>query len=311
MELNGMWKKMLALVLCLIAPGLLPAETTGAAAVFRNVTDMDMALWLPETLPDARLRYAKDSPLQFGDLRLPAGTPPSGGFPVIVFVHGGGWKADWNKDYGERFVEALTRAGFATWDLEFRRMGNDGGGYPGTFLDVATGTDHLRTLAQTYPLDLGHVVTIGHSSGGHLAVWLAGRKNLPASSPLHMDDPLPLAGVVTLAGVNDLERALAIGNRTDSLKLSGIEDPDKAGPRFGETNPARLLPFGIPQSLIVGAKDAPWRVEMTRQYAETARAAGDPVELAVPETANHFDVVDTGSPVLEMVLTAVRGMVAR
>jgi len=304
-----MWKKTLALVLCLIAPSLLPADTT--ATVFRNVTDLDMALWLPETLPDARLRYANDSPLQFGDLRVPAGTPPKGGFPVIVFVHGGGWKSDWNKDYGERFVEALTRAGFATWDLEFRRMGNDGGGYPGTFLDVANGTDHLRTLAKSYPLDLGHVVSIGHSSGGTLALWLAGRKNLPASSPLHMDDPLPLAGVVTLAGVNDLERSLAIGNRTDTLKLSGIEDPAKAEPRFGETNPARLLPFGIPQSLIVGGKDGPWRVTMTREYAETVRAAGDPVELAVPETANHFDVVDTESPVLEMVLTAVRGMVAR
>lgn len=309
------WKKVLALVLCLIAPGLLPAETmeteaTGVATMFRNVTDLDMALWTPHTQPDARIRYAEDSPLQFGDLRLPAGTPPSGGFPVIVFVHGGGWKSDWNKDYGERLMEALTRSGFATWDLEFRRMGNDGGGYPGTFLDVAAGTDHLRTLAKTYPLDLGHVVSIGHSSGGHLALWLAGRKNLPVSSPLHVDDPLPLAGAVSLAGVNDLERSLAIGNRTDALKLSGIEDPGKAGPRFGETNPARLLPFGIPQSLIVGGKDGPWRIQMTREYAEAARAAGDPVELAVPETANHFDVVDTESPALEMILAAARGMVA-
>lgn len=300
---------------CVLALGLIPvvsllAEDANAVMKFRNVTALDMALWMPDALPDARLRYADESPVQFGDLRIPAGEPPRDGHPVIIFVHGGGWLADWNKDYSERFVEALTKAGFATWDLEFRRIGNEGGSYPGTFLDVAAGTDHLRALAERYPLDLSRVVAVGHSSGGHLALWLAGRRNVPVSSPLHADHPLPLAGVVSLAGVNDLARSLALGNRTDTLELSGIESQSEAGARFAETDPARLLPFGIPQALIVGSLDAEWRIAMTRAYAEDARAAGDAVTVDVPEGANHFDVVDTQSPALEMVTAAIRAMIS-
>jgi len=296
-----------------LAIGLISVVPTSAedasATKFRNVTALDMALWMPDALPHARLRYAEESPVQFGDLRLPSGQPPPDGYSVVIFVHGGGWLADWTKDYSERFVEALTKAGFATWDLEFRRMGNDGGGYPGTFLDVAAGTDHLRTLAGRYPLDLSRVVAMGHSSGGHLAVWLAGRKNLPFSSPLRTDQPLPLAGVVSLAGVNDLTRSLALGNRTDTLKLSGIESQNDAAVRFAETDPSRLLPFGLPQVLIVGSLDAEWRIAMTRAYAEDARTAGDAVTVYVPEGANHFDVVDAQSPALEMVTAAIWAMI--
>ena len=297
------------LAMGLISVNSLSAENAGAATRFKNVTPLDMALWVSDTPPDARLRYAQVSPVQFGDLRLPSSEPTRDGHPVIIFVHGGGWLADWTKDYSERFVEALTKAGFATWDLEFRRMGNEGGGYPGTFLDVAAGTDHLRKLAEHHPLDLSRVVAVGHSSGGHLALWLAGRRNLPASSPLHADDPLPLAGVVSLAGVNDLARSLAFGNRTDTLKLSGIESQGEAGARFAETDPAQLLPFAIPQALIVGSLDAEWRITMTRAYAEDARKAGDVVTVDVPEGANHFDVVDSRSPALEMVTVAIRAMI--
>lgn len=279
--------------------------------MFRNPAPLDTTLWLPDRGPDARLRYGGESPLQFGDLRLPAAGAPPGGHPVVIFVHGGGWLSDWNKDYSSRFVEALTRAGFATWDIEFRRMGNTGGGYPGTFLDVAAGADHLRVLARSYPLDLDRVVAVGHSSGGHLALWLAGRKNLPAPSALHTNDPLPLAGVVSLAGVNDLERSLTLGDRADVLDLLGVASQDAAGARFGETNPARLLPFGIPQVLIVGTLDSDWRIAMTREYAAAARAAGDTVELQEPDGANHFDVVDAEGPAVRIVADAVRALVER
>ena len=272
-----------------------------AESAFRNPQPFDTVLWLPDTQPDARIRYAADSAVQFGDLRLPDAEPPPVGYPVAVFVHGGGWTAEWTKDYSNRFVEALTRAGLATWDLEFRRMGNHGGGYPGTFLDVASGADFLRQLAQSHPLDLDRVVAVGHSSGGHLALWLAGRKNLPASSPLYVADPLALAGVVSLAGVNDLERALELGDRTDVLALIGVASRQEAGPRFAETNPARLLPFGIPQALIIGTRDAEWRIAMTREFAAAARAAGDTVQLELLEGADHFDVIDPEGPAAEQV----------
>lgn len=280
-------------------------------AVYRNPPPLETLRWLPDAQPDARVRYAADSPVQFGDLRLPQSAPPQGGYPVAIFIHGGGWTVDWTKDYSSRFVEGLTRAGIATWDLEFRRMGNRGGGYPGTFSDVATGADHLRVLAESHPLALERVVAVGHSSGGHLALWLAGRKNLPVSSPLRAADPLPLAGVVSLAGVNDLERSLELGDRTDVLDLLGAESRQAAAARFAEANPGRLLPFGMPQALIVGTRDEAWRIAMTRAYAADARAAGDVVELILPEGADHFDVIDPEGPALALVADTVRALVDR
>ncbi len=272
---------------------------------FRNPSALDAALWLPDTRPDARIRYASDSALQFGDLRLPDAEPPPEGFPVAIFIHGGNWTSDWTKDYSTRFVERLTNEGIATWDLEFRRVGNWGGGYPGTFADVATGADHLRELAKTYRLDLDRIVAVGHSSGGHLALWLAGRKSLPASSRLHTPDPLPIAGVVSLAGTNDLELSLELGDRAPILPLIGARTREEAGPRFAETNPAELLPLKVPQMLIVGSGDSAWRVSMIRQYARAAEEAGDTVTLAVAEGANHFDVVDADGPGFPPIAAAV------
>src|SRR4029434_10633001 len=95
---------------------------------------------------------------------------------------------------------ALTEAGVATWSVEYRRVGNQGGGWPGTFEDVAVDTEHLREIAKTYPLDLNQVIAVGHSAGGHLALWLAARKLLPKDSPAYSHDPLPLRGRVSLAG---------------------------------------------------------------------------------------------------------------
>lgn len=296
---------LLAWIGLLTLAGAAYSDETGVANSFRNPLMLDMTLWLPERLPVARIRYGNDSPLQFGDLRLPASAPPEAGYPVVVFVHGGGWTADWTKDYSAPFVEALTQAGYATWDLEFRRLGNQGGGYPGTFRDVGAGTDHLGQLAADYPLDLSRVVVMGHSSGGHLALWIAGRRNLPISSSLRANNPLPLAGVVSLAGVNDLKRSLELGDRKDVLTLSGIENPADADARFAETSPASLLPLGVPQSLIVGTRDSAWRIAMTREYAAVARAAGDAVDLLVPDGANHFDVVDPGGPAIALVTQAV------
>ncbi len=291
--------------------GPLFAGEVNVGVSFRHPSPLDMALGLPDTPPDARIRYAAESPVQFGDLRLPDSDAPPSGHPVVIFIHGGGWTADWTKDYSGRFVEALTRAGFATWDLEFRRLGNDRGGYPGTFLDVAAGADHLKTLAEAYPVDLDQVIAVGHSSGGHLALWLAGRNNLPTSSQLHSADPLPLAGVVSLAGVNDLERSLALGDRTDVLELLGADSRQAAEPRFAETNPGHLLPLGIPQALVVGTQDAEWRITMTREFAAAAQTAGDPVELVLPEGADHFDVVDPEGPAVDLVAHLVEDLLRR
>src|SRR5262245_60200302 len=133
--------------------------------------------------------------MQFGELRLPGGDGPH---PVVIAIHGGFWKAAYGLDHIGPVCEALAGAGVATWNLEYRRIGNPGGGWPGTLEDVALGAGHLREIAGEHRLDLKRVVVVGHSAGGHLALWLAGRGR---------SRDMPLRGVVSLAGVADLRLA--------------------------------------------------------------------------------------------------------
>jgi acetyl esterase/lipase len=280
-----------------------PAAT--AADKFINPKATDMIEWMPTTQSDHRILY-DTNPSTFGDLRLPKNVKPGAdGYPVVVFLHGGGWTADWTIGHSEQLVEALSNEGIATWNVEYRRLGNAGGGYPGTFIDVAKGLDFLRTIASKYQLNLNRVVVAGHSSGGHLALWLAGRRNLPKTSKLYVSDPLPVAGVVALAAVADLEGALTIGDRKDALQLLHVSDANAAGPLWPETNPMRLLPFGVPQVLIVGSKDGPWRVTITKNFAQVATEKGDNVRLIIPEGANHFDVVHAHGPAYPIISNAV------
>src|SRR5947209_5684909 len=122
-----------------------------------------------------RLPYGPEY-LQFGELYLPAGDGP---FPVIPLIHGGYWRARYDLTLMDGLAEDLARRGYAAWNIEYRRVGDEGGGWPGTFLDVALATDYLRELAITYPLNLQKVVTMGHSAGGHLALWLVARSRIP------------------------------------------------------------------------------------------------------------------------------------
>jgi len=287
------------------------ADVPAATYTFTDVGYMETVAWRPERLPAARIAYGEQSPLQFADLRLPSSPPPRRGYPVIVFIHGGAWLADWSKDHTEPFAEALTEQGFATWDLEFRRIGNSEGGYPGTFEDIADGTDYLRTVAETYPLNLDRVIASGHSSGGHLALWLGGRHRLPESSQLYRTDPLPLAGIVSIAGVNDLEVSLKLGDRTDVLTLVGAESLESGAARFAETNPARLRPFGIPQTLMIGDRDSQWRLDMTQRDANHASASGDPTKHIIVPGANHMDVIDPRSGFAKGVALEARKILQR
>ena len=278
---------------------------------FTDVSYADAALWRPQTVADQRIRYGDGgSPLQFGDLRLPDTAAPESGFPVIAFLHGGAWRAQWSKDYSEALVEALTAEGFVTWDIEYRRLGNRGGGYPGTFNDVADGLDHLRNLAENIPIDLERVIVIGHSAGGHLALWLAGRHRLGPSSPLYRKDPLPINGVISIAGVNDFELSLSLGNRTDMLELVGVESVDAGLERLGEVDPGRLLPLGVPQVQVIGDRDGEWRLEMNARYEEKARAAGDRVRTLVLPGANHMDVADARSGVATLLAAEAQRLLA-
>ncbi|WZO54553.1 alpha/beta hydrolase [Microbacterium sp. LWH7-1.2] len=224
---------------------------------------------------------------------------------LVVVIHGGGWESSYTSDYVARLAEAVTALGAATWNLEFRRLNNPGSEFPGMFLDISRGVDFARELAREYPIDLDRVLLLGHSSGGHLATWAAGRKNLSPDSSLYVKDPLLVRGVIELAGVLDLEHAHSAG-RTDVLQVVRAGEPAGLPARARDASAIRLLPFGVPQTLIIGTKDNPWRIESHRRYLDVGAALGDDIDLIELEGANHFDVVDPSSPAWEKIASAVR-----
>ena len=149
----------------------------------------------------ARIQYGPDK-LQHADLRLPSGTGP---FPVAVVIHGGCWSGLHRYQHVERVAQSLTKKGWASWNMSHRQAVDPGGGWPGTFLDIAAGIDSLRSEEAEYSLDLSTVVTIGHSAGGHLALWAATRTRIPVESDLYLPNPVSISGTVSLAGIADLE----------------------------------------------------------------------------------------------------------
>ncbi|MGH9320660.1 MAG: alpha/beta hydrolase family protein [Vicinamibacteria bacterium] len=273
-----------------------------------RLLSVEEILRLPSPEPDARIAYGEDA-LQFGDLRVPATEGPHA---VAVVLHGGCWRSRYDIGHIGSFSDAVTRSGIATWSLEYRRVGNPGGGWPGTFLDVARGLDHLRRLAASYPLDLARVIAVGHSAGGHLALWLAARAKLPSESPVRGGaDPLPLKGVVSLAGVDDLRRALREGICDDMAAQLMGGGPEELAARYAEASPVELLPMGVPQRLVNGTFDPIVPVAFGRDFEEQSREAGDDVELTVIEDAGHFEIIAPGTKAFAVVLEAISSLMSR
>lgn len=259
------------------------------------------AIALPRPAPDHRLAYGGD-PLQFGELRLPDGEGP---YPVVVVIHGGCWLAEYDLGYISGLADALTGAGVATWSIEYRRVGDEGGGWPGTFQDVADGVDHLQEIASKYNLDLDRVAAVGHSAGGHLALWLAGRKWLDGDDPLRGEAPLALNGVVALAGITDLAAYSApegCGAAVEPL-LGG--DPADVGDRLQRGSPILLVPFGITQILVIGELDPIVPKAQATSFVEAALQMGDRVQVVEIAGAGHFELVDPAHASFQSVGEAV------
>ncbi|MET3290903.1 UNVERIFIED_CONTAM: acetyl esterase/lipase [Brevibacillus sp. OAP136] len=260
-----------------------------------------------------RISYGENEN-QFGDLRLPVGNGP---FPIAIVIHGGFWREKFKLDQMDSFAEALTAQGIASWNIEYRRVGQEGGGWPGTFLDAAQASDFVRTLANDYPLDLHRIITIGHSAGGHLALWIAARHQLPEASIIKgCDNPLQVKGAISLAGVCDLDVMHNI-HQVRELKM-GIKDnptrdliggmPQDFKDRYKEASPIALLPIGVPLALIHGSLDSNVPVGLSQQFEQAAKAAGDDVIVQIISSAEHFAIIDPNSEAWPVVMDSIVGL---
>ena len=256
----------------------------------------------------ATIDYGSD-PLQKVDLWLPDG---KGRFPVVVMVHGGCWQTDIaQRGLMDWIAEDLRRDGVAVWNVEYRGVDRAGGGYPGTFADVAAAADALAAAAKRYPLDTRRVVAVGHSAGGHLALWLAARAKLPRTSPLRTARALRIRHVVSLGGLPDLAAtATSPDNGCGTDVVAKLVGSDRKDP-YADTSVPRLLPLGIPQDLVNGREDKIIPFRMATDYVAAATAAGDRATLhTIPDTG-HVELIAPETPAWATAKALIRAALAR
>ena len=208
---------------------------------------------------------------QRADLHLPPGAGPH---PVVVTIHGGSWQKRYGRIVMRGLVGDLVRNGNAVWNIEYRRLG-DGGGWPATFLDVAAAIDQLRVIDA--PMDLGSVSVLGHSAGGHLALWAAGRERLPAGSP-GAEPAVAIARAVGQAPVSDLAGAYRLW-RGGAVRMLMGGSPEEVPGRYAVGDPVALVPLAIPVLIVHGVLDEIVSIQLSRSYAAHSRARGGEVEL--------------------------------
>jgi acetyl esterase/lipase len=263
---------------------------------------------LPARPPDARLSYGAD-PSQFGELRVPAGKGPH---PLVILIHGGCWRAEFAtlRDL-PAMGDALKDAGVASWNIEYRRLGQPGSGWPGTYLDVGRAIDYVRTMASAYSLDLARVAVVGHSAGGHLAMWAAMRAKIPDGSELFLPRPLPVRGVVNLAGTIDMTKNIehmegSCHAPVVTQLLGGTTDAVPS--RYREVSATASLPLGVRQVLVWGEHEEFVPLALARAHADAATAAGDRARVIVIPGAGHFELANPSSAVWPQVFDAIRSM---
>ena len=261
---------------------------------------------LPMRAPDHRLTYGED-PAQYGELRVPS---QGGPHPVVVLIHGGCWKEPYAtlRDLAP-MGDALKDEGVATWNIEYRRLYQPGSGWPGTYQDVGRAVDHLRSIAAEYNLDLNRVVFVGHSAGGHLAMWAGARARLDKASPLFAADPLPVRGVVNLAGTIDMaDNIPRMEKECRDTVVTGMlgGTPEVVPERYAQASAITLVPLGIPQALVWGEHEEFVPLPLAEKYARAAMQAGDSVRVVVVPGAGHFELASPYSSAWPEVRSVIR-----
>ena len=281
---------MLRLVLLALAAVAAMVPTLLAADAPRLLTWPDL-IGRPRPHADATLAYGAD-PYQRVDLWRPAGKGP---FPVVLMVHGGCWTTSVaDRTLMDWIADDLRRSGIAVWNIDYRGVDRPGGGYPGTFVDVGAAADLLGAEAARYGLDLTRVVAVGHSAGGHLALWLAARDRVPTTSALHVAHPLRIAHVVSLGGLPDLEATAAAKDNGCGTAVVGrlVGKPMPSHPDvYADTSVPRLLPLGVGQDLVNGEDDAIIPMRLGTGYVTKARTAGDRVALHRIPATGHVELI--------------------
>jgi acetyl esterase/lipase len=259
-----------------------------------------------------RIAYGAGA-FQFGDLWLPD-DQKLGARPVVVFFHGGWWKSEYDLGYAGYLCAALAREGIACWSVEYRRVGSSGGGWPNTFEDAAAGFDFISEIAGEHRLNLSRMLVMGHSAGGHLAFWIAGRSHIENQSELFSPQPkvFPNA-VIALAGAVDLRLIIELAGtgefahiKENVFQLMG-GDLARFPERYRAGNPGELLPFSADQILIQGTDDDQIPPELPSRWAEIARKIGSKASVRILPGTDHFDVVDPESFAWATVVHEVRG----
>jgi acetyl esterase/lipase len=236
---------------------------------------------------DLRVAYGGDAN-QFVDLRAPKGKGP---YPLAIAIHGGYWRAKYDLGYMGHLCAALTARGIATANLEYRRVGNAGGGWPGTFSDIRAAFQFLLQKARQYEFDVQRVMALGHSAGGQLALCLAAHEK-------------SVKGVVSLAGVVDLQQAYALHLSNDAVVEFLGGTPAEVGDHYREADPMRLA-IGARQRLVHGAADDIVPPGFSRDYVAAKQKMKEDVLLVQIARAGHFEVVDPRSGAWKEVEKAV------
>ncbi|WP_371547696.1 alpha/beta hydrolase [Streptomyces sp. NBC_00554] len=270
-------------------------------AMARDDAEEASAFSHPPVDPDVTVAYG-DHPDQVIDFYAPREPDPAVLAPLVVVLHGGAWRAPYDRRHITPFADFLARRGFAVANVEYRRgaaipaQGGDGpvaGRWPDTFDDVAAALDALPALVREKlpSADPRRMVVTGHSAGGHLALWASARHLLPADAPWRTDRPAPLRGVVALAPIADFrvaEKLDVCGGAARQL-LGG---EGKFADRLPYADPAHLLPTGIATTLVQGRTDIVVPQAVAEAYADAAAKAGEVVGLTLLEDVGHFPLID-------------------